>query len=74
MRRGLEELNTPDADAEENPLVDFKQFYPGNPGYRPEYTEAVFGHTFADFLVDAAAGNLPQVSWIVGPRPLGPPL
>ena len=57
--------SSPDADTEENPLVDFKQFYPGNPGYRPEYTDAVFGHTYADFLADAAAGLLPQVSWVL---------
>ena len=57
--------SSPDADSEENPLVDFKQFYPGKPGYRPEYTEAVFGHTYAQFLADAAAGQLPQVSWVL---------
>ena len=57
--------SSPDADSEENPLVNFKQFYPGNPGYRPSYTDAVFGHTFQDFLADAAAGNLPQVSWVL---------
>jgi len=57
--------SSPDADVEENPLVDFQQFYPGHPRYRPAYTEAVFGHTYADFLVDAAAGTLPQVSWVL---------
>jgi phospholipase C len=57
--------SSPDADSQENPLVDFRQFYPGNPGYRPAYTEAVFGHTYADFLADAAAGQLPQVSWVL---------
>ena len=57
--------SSPDADSEENPLVDFKQFYPGNPGYQTSYTDAVFGHTFQDFLIDAAAGNLPQVSWVL---------
>jgi len=57
--------SSPDADDEENPLVDFRQFYPGNPGFRPEYAEAVFGHTYADFLADAAAGQLPQVSWVL---------
>ena len=57
--------SSPDADSEENPLVDFTQFYPGNPGYRPSYTDAVFGHTFQDFLADAAAGTLPQVSWVL---------
>jgi phospholipase C len=57
--------SSPDADSEENPLVDFKQFYPGNAGYRPSYTDAVFGHTYADFLADAAAGQLPQVSWVL---------
>ncbi|MBV8194674.1 MAG: phospholipase [Candidatus Dormibacteraeota bacterium] len=57
--------SSPDADNEENPLVDFMQFYPGNAGFQPSYTDAVFGHTFEDFLVDAAAGNLPQVSWVL---------
>jgi len=57
--------SSPDADNQENPLVNFKQFYPGGPGYRPEYTEAIFGHTYADFLADAAAGTLPQVSWVL---------
>ncbi|MHB8328299.1 MAG: phospholipase C, partial [Acidimicrobiales bacterium] len=57
--------SSPDADYEENALVNFKQFYPGNPGYQPYYTDAVFGHTYADFLADAAAGQLPQVSWIL---------
>jgi phospholipase C len=57
--------SSPDADSEENPLVDFKQFYPGNAGYQSSYTEAVFGHTYADFLADAAAGQLPQVSWVL---------
>ena len=57
--------SSPDADDEENPLVDFKQFYPGAAGYQPAYTDAVFGHTFQDFLTDAAAGNLPQVSWVL---------
>jgi phospholipase C len=57
--------SSPDANNQENPLVDFKQFYPGNPGYQPGYTEAVFGHTYHDFLVDAAAGNLPSVSWVL---------
>jgi phospholipase C len=57
--------SSPDADSQENPLVDFKQFYPGNPGFQASYTDAVFGHTFQDFLVDAAAGNLPQVSWVL---------
>ena len=57
--------SSPDADSQENPLVDFEQFYPGNPGYQPAYTDAVFGHTFQDFLADAAAGNLPQVSWVL---------
>ena len=57
--------SSPDADSEENPLVDFQQFYPGHPGYQPAYTEAVFGHTYADFLADAAAGLLPQVSWVL---------
>ena len=57
--------SSPDADTEENPLVNFKQFYPGNPGYQPSYTDAVFGHTFQDFLADAAAGNLPQVSFVL---------
>ena len=56
--------NSPDANNQENPLVDFKQFYPGNAGFQPAYTDAVFGHTYADFLSDAAAGNLPQVSWV----------
>jgi phospholipase C len=71
--------SSPDADDEENPLVDFKQFYPGNSGYRPSYTEAVFGHTYADFLADAAAGQLPQVSWVLtsvaeDEHPSAPPL
>jgi len=57
--------SSPDADSQENPLVDFTQFYPGNAGYMPSYTNAVFGHTFQDFLADAAAGNLPQVSWVL---------
>ena len=69
---------SPDADTQENPLVDFKQFYPGNTGYRTDYTEAVFGHTYADFLADAAAGHLPQVSWVMtsiadDEHPSGPP-
>ena len=57
--------SSPDADSEENPLVDFKQFYPGNAGYKPAYTEAVFGRTYVQFLADAAAGQLPQVSWVL---------
>ena len=57
--------SSPDADSQENPLVDFKQFYPGNPGFVPSYTDAVFGHTYEDFLADAAAGTLPQVSWVL---------
>ena len=57
--------SSPDADNEENPLVLFKQFYPGNPGYQPAYSQAVFGHTYADFLADAVAGQLPQVSWVL---------
>src|SRR5207248_6934942 len=71
--------SSPDADYEENPLVDFKQFYPGNAGYRPSYTEAAFGHSYADFLADAAAGQLPQVSWVLtsvvdDEHPSAPPL
>jgi len=57
--------SSPDANSEENPLVDFKQYYPGNPGYQPAYTDAVFGHTYDQFLADAAAGRLPQVSWVL---------
>ena len=57
--------SSPDADTQENPLVNFTQFYPGNPGYMPAYTDAVFGHTFSNFLADAGAGNLPQVSWVL---------
>ena len=57
--------SSPDADSQENPLVDFRRFYPGAPGFQPAYAEAVFGHNFADFLADAAAGNLPQVSWVL---------
>ena len=55
---------SPDANTQEEPLADFKQFYPGNAGYRPEYTDAVFGHGYGQFLADAAAGQLPQVSWV----------
>jgi phospholipase C len=58
----------PDANYEDNPLVLFKQYYPGNPGVNTrraaKLSANLFGHSFQDFLVAAAAGQLPQVSFV----------
>jgi phospholipase C len=62
---------TPDGDLEENPLVLFKQYYPGystDPALNVRATRlsaGLFGQSFENFLVDAAAGTLPQVSWVL---------
>jgi phospholipase C len=62
---------TPDGDLEENPLVLFKQYYPGyssDPALNARaarLSAALFGQGFETFLTDAAAGNLPQVSWVL---------
>ena len=59
----------PDSDYQDNPLVNFQQYYPGNPGVDPvraaKLSASHFGQTFQDFLHDAAAGTLPQVSWVL---------
>ncbi len=58
-----------DADYQDNPLVDFKQYYPGNPGVDParaaKLSSGLFGQSYEGFLADAAAGTLPQVSWVL---------
>ncbi|TMC47800.1 MAG: hypothetical protein E6J20_19275, partial [Chloroflexi bacterium] len=61
-----------DGDDEDNPLYLFKQYYPQNyaPGSAMATRAAVLQSSLeavfpAQFLADAAAGALPQVSWIV---------
>jgi phospholipase C len=62
--------STPDADTQENPLVNFKQYYPGyssDPALNAraaQLFDRLFGQSYENFLTDAAAGNLPQVSWV----------
>lgn len=62
--------STPDADTQENPLVNFKQYYPGystNPALNlraVKLFDGLFGQSYENFLIDAAAGTLPQVSWV----------
>ena len=63
--------STVDGDTEENPLVLFKQYYPGyssDPALNvraARLNAALFGQSFETFLADAAAGTLPQVSWVL---------
>ena len=61
-----------DGDDEDNPLYLFKQYYPQNyppgsaMGVRAAQLQSSLEAMFpAQFLADAAAGTLPQVSWIV---------
>jgi phospholipase C len=62
--------STLDADTQENPLVNFKQYYPGYSNdlalnvRAVKLFDGIFGQSFENFLVDAAAGTLPQVSWV----------
>src|SRR5258708_5887051 len=58
-----------DADDQDNPLVDFKQYYPGNPAVDPvraaKLIASLFAPSYENFLAHAAAGTLPQVSWVL---------
>jgi phospholipase C len=62
---------TPDGDDQENPLVLFKQYYPGYSGdpvleaRAARLSAGLFGQSFETFLADAAAGTLPRVSWVL---------
>ena len=63
---------SPDGNDEDNPLYLFRQYYPQNypagsaRALRAARLQAALDHAFpGDFLADAAAGSLPQVSWIV---------
>jgi phospholipase C len=62
---------TPDGDDQENPLVLFKQYYPGYSSDAAQNARAaklsagLFGQSFENFLTDAAAGTLPKVSWVL---------
>src|SRR5258708_1370190 len=55
-----------DADDQDNPLVDFKQYYPGNPGVDPVHaaklSASLFGQSYENFLAAATSATLPQVS------------
>jgi len=62
--------STLDADTEENPLVNFKQYYPGYSSdlalnlRAAKLFAGIFAQSYENFLIDAAAGLLPQVSWV----------
>ena len=63
--------STPDGNVEENPLVLFKQYYPGYSADAALNARAarlnagIFSKSYEDFLADAAAGTLPSVSWVL---------
>ena len=63
--------STLDGDDEENPLVLFKQYYPGystDPALNlraARLSAGLFRPSFENFLSDAAAGTLPPVSWVL---------
>jgi phospholipase C len=63
--------STVDGDDQENPLLLFKQYYPGystDPALNvraAKLNAAVTGQSFESFLTDAAAGTLPPVSWVL---------
>jgi phospholipase C len=63
--------STPDGNVEENPLVLFKQYYPGYSddaalnARAARLNAGIFSKSYEDFLADAAAGTLPSVSWVL---------
>jgi phospholipase C len=52
----------------DNVLPYFAPYVPeGGSAFNPQLAANAFGNTYWQFLADAAAGTLPQVSWVIAP-------